>query len=175
MSGYDRVKDWRYNNKRKLVQAFGGTCGACGLIDEPVVFDFHHLVSSEKDFTLTNKIVSWSKLVVEAKKCVMLCAHCHRKHHAGVLQLPAVMNRFDENKIEKSVLFDDCPVCGNSKPKSQITCSKECARIHRTKIDWDAIDLVSLYGEKKSYLAVARFLGVSDVTVKKRLVKLLAA
>lgn len=95
---YTHVKNWRKNNKAKLVACFGGECGICGLIDHPVVYDFHHLDGSGKEFTLTQKIRSWVNVVAEAMKCVMLCAPCHRKHHAGVLDIPDDIRRFQETE-----------------------------------------------------------------------------
>lgn len=96
---YEKVKEWRKNTKIKLFEAFGSQCGHCGLVDDPCIFDFHHVDSNSKDFTIANKIASWELLVEESKKCVMLCAHCHRKVHLGkiVLENPV---RFDESKIK---------------------------------------------------------------------------
>ncbi len=91
--------EWRRQAKNKLVEAFGGHCGQCGLVDHPVVFDFHHLVEGEKDFGVISRIKAWAKIVHEVKKCVMLCAPCHRKHHAGVITLRSDLPAFDENKI----------------------------------------------------------------------------
>lgn len=98
MTRYEKVKEWRRNTKIKLVEAFGGHCGHCGLKDDPCVYDFHHLDTSEKEFGIAHKIASWEKLVGEAQKCVMLCSHCHRKVHLGLIELKDPL-RFDESRI----------------------------------------------------------------------------
>ena len=98
---YEYIKEWRKNTKIKLVEGFGKKCGVCGLEDDPIVYDFHHLVESSKDFDLSSKILSWDKLVAEANKCVMLCSHCHRKVHAGFVKL-VDPSRFDESQVRSS-------------------------------------------------------------------------
>ena len=94
-SSYEKVKEWRKNTKIKLVEGFGSKCSMCGIQDDPIIYDFHHLDSNEKEFQISSKIMSWENLVIEAKKCVMLCSHCHRKLH------------FRNLIVEKSILFDE--------------------------------------------------------------------
>lgn len=62
-------------------------CIICGE-KESVCIDFHHTNPSEKEFTI-GKHRSRSKewLLNEISKCVCLCANCHRKIHAGILNL----------------------------------------------------------------------------------------
>lgn len=59
-------------------------CKACGE-DDPRCLDFHHRDPTEKEFKLADAIrQGWSKkkIVEEIAKCDVLCANCHRKHHA---------------------------------------------------------------------------------------------
>lgn len=70
----------RRNTKIALVEAFHHRCAYCGLQDEPCIYDFHHLIPENKDFGLSAGISkSRQSILQEAKKCVMLCANCHRK------------------------------------------------------------------------------------------------
>ncbi len=96
---YQQVKAWRQNTKLKLVEGFDSKCTACGLQDDSIVYDFHHLNGEDKEFTLSSKIMSWDNLVIEAKKCVMLCSHCHRKVHSGMISLTNLI-LFDETRIK---------------------------------------------------------------------------
>lgn len=52
--------------------------------------DFHHVDSSLKESTVSELIgcKSEKRLLEEMKKCVILCANCHRKFHAGKIILP---------------------------------------------------------------------------------------
>ena len=56
---------------------------------EPCTLDFHHLSEKDKSFTIASVIGSKSikTLKTEIEKCVVLCANCHRKVHAGVITL----------------------------------------------------------------------------------------
>ena len=96
---YRNVKQWRFNTKVKLMAGFGNKCGICDVVDHPCTYDFHHLDAGNKDFTISAKIRSWESLSTEARKCVLLCAPCHRKYHHGVLDIPDDIQRFDEELV----------------------------------------------------------------------------
>lgn len=49
--------------------------------NHPACLDFHHLDPNEKEFLITKLIHSKKKLKEELKKCIVLCANCHRKFH----------------------------------------------------------------------------------------------
>jgi len=98
LTGYAKVKAWRKNTKQKMFEAFGGKCGYCGLVDDPIIYDYHHLDPSKKEFSPTSSSIAWEKLVEEAKKCAMLCSHCHRKLHSNMIELTDVIY-FNEELI----------------------------------------------------------------------------
>lgn len=55
----------------------------------PACLDFHHKKPSEKSFAIgevgARTDVGWETVLKEIKKCIVLCANCHRKaHHSGV-------------------------------------------------------------------------------------------
>lgn len=82
-------KKARAAKSRKLLQRYKSFCGCkvCGE-KEPVVLDLHHLDPSSKELEVS-KTVNYSRerLKKEVRKCVVLCSNCHRKVHAGILQL----------------------------------------------------------------------------------------
>lgn len=171
------VKDWRRRTKERLVQAFGSECGICGYNKSFEAFDFHHLDPSEKDFSFAGaraNPVSWPKLVVEARKCVMLCANCHREVHAGVAEISDGVRRFDESFEE----YEDprrihkkhpCKVCAEL-TYNKFYCSYDCDKKDREKVAWDSVDLVELKRDM-SNVAIAKMLGVSEAVIRKRLRK----
>ena len=63
----------------------------CSLCDEETVccLDFHHLDPSKKDTNISFLAYAKSKdrMLAEMKKCVVLCSNCHRKVHAGLLEV----------------------------------------------------------------------------------------
>jgi hypothetical protein len=58
------------------------SCIKCGQ-NHPATFDFHHIDSSTKEASV-NKLIKYrafKRAMEEIKKCVVLCANCHRIHH----------------------------------------------------------------------------------------------
>lgn len=61
----------------------------CCSENDPVALDFHHLDEKTKDGNVSDLFrYGKKKLMREIEKCVILCANCHRKVHAGVISLP---------------------------------------------------------------------------------------
>lgn len=73
--------------KQRAVAFLGGHCADCGFesTEFPEAFDFHHQdpsVKVDKVSSFISRGVSWDTLVTELKKCILLCANCHRIRHA---------------------------------------------------------------------------------------------
>ena len=66
-----------------LVQKLGGKCNMCNGVFPNVAFDFHHLGNKEADISSMIGKYSEAEIEKEADKCILLCANCHRIHHAG--------------------------------------------------------------------------------------------
>lgn len=83
------VASFRKRVKIALVEGFEHKCSCCGLIDDPVLYDFHHLIPEEKSFGIANASTTRSRQAYadEAKKCIMLCANCHRRVENNLLEL----------------------------------------------------------------------------------------
>lgn len=66
-------------------------CVVCGE-DDPAALDFHHVDPATKSFNVASVGRSKSLQAVdrELAKCVVLCASCHRKVHAGRIELEGV-------------------------------------------------------------------------------------
>lgn len=81
----------KYHARRLVVQAAKSELG-CTFCSENVAFalDLHHVNPDEKSFSVGGDFTgkAWSRVVAEARKCVVLCANCHRKVHNGMLVLP---------------------------------------------------------------------------------------
>lgn len=60
-------------------------CTVCGET-EPWVLDMHHLDPTEKESNSAQS-ATLKTFLKEAEKCILLCSNCHRKVHAGVMQL----------------------------------------------------------------------------------------
>lgn len=83
------VKHWRvwnrYETKLRLIEMLGGCCSKCKQKFHPAAYDFHHVDPKQKEFSITSgyQNMSFDKIYQEVKKCILLCANCHRIEHAG--------------------------------------------------------------------------------------------
>lgn len=80
----------------------GEKCQCCGYNKCITALEFHHLNSEEKDFSLShNTNQSWEKYSMELKKCVLVCANCHREIHAGLIDLSLLTSSFNEERANE--------------------------------------------------------------------------
>lgn len=79
---------------RQLDRAYaivGETCWRCGYgrgRGGRRLLDFHHVDRATKAFGLDARHVvnlAWSRVTAELRKCVLLCANCHRECEAGLV------------------------------------------------------------------------------------------
>jgi hypothetical protein len=72
---------------------------------ESICLDFHHIDPTKKDRSVGEMFrygPSMKQLMDEVDKCVVLCANCHRKVHAGIAQLAEQPPC--KGKVESSIL-----------------------------------------------------------------------
>lgn len=86
-------RQWHEERKRAVQAVIAEArivgCQQCGEMD-PACLDFHHLNPEEKSFNvggLKGGLHNPEKVREEIAKCVVLCANCHRKLHAGRFHL----------------------------------------------------------------------------------------
>ena len=70
--------------RERAVAFLGGECVICHYKGCAAAFDFHHPSPLEKDFTISDRMTSWAAIEREVKKCILLCARCHREVHDGL-------------------------------------------------------------------------------------------
>lgn len=191
----EAVKKWRKTSKRRIIESMGGECQNCGYNKCDESLELHHTNPKEKKFgfgAIRANPKSWDKIVRELRKCILLCANCHREFHNGILELPDEYKTFNEEyvnykgyeinkigdvvikekKIYKKDMFDKCSICNKDKPITNKYCSLSCAGKNTRKVDWDNVNLKELLDKFKSYVAVGKHLGISDQGVKKRAKKI---
>tara|TARA_B100000315_G_C14495395_1_gene549697 strand:- start:102 stop:581 length:480 start_codon:yes stop_codon:yes gene_type:complete len=71
-------------HKKEILSVFGGKCIKCGYKKCIAALEFHH-GKSDKENNVKDMIKNYSKekALKEAKKCIILCANCHRELHYG--------------------------------------------------------------------------------------------
>ena len=80
-----------YHRKKRqelldIVTEIKGNSGCCKCSEkDPSCLDFHHVDPTKKEFMVSKLVFCKSKdrMFKEIKKCVVICANCHRKLHAG--------------------------------------------------------------------------------------------
>ncbi len=82
-------KDRWFLKKKNAIQYKGGKCVDCNLLatdQNYVVFDFHHMDPSKKEFNWGKlRLRKQSVITKELDKCICLCSNCHRLRHFNEL------------------------------------------------------------------------------------------
>jgi 5-methylcytosine-specific restriction endonuclease McrA len=78
------------NRQRKMTERirafFGNKCLVCGFKKYQIALALHHLNPSTKDPTFQClRGWSWERVLIEIKKCVLLCHNCHAAVHHGLI------------------------------------------------------------------------------------------
>jgi len=118
------VKDWRKRTKLRIIKAMGDKCQLCSYDGCPEAFDLHHLDPSEKEISLSSiraNPKAWATIVKELRKCVLLCATCHREVEAHWVEIK-VKQYFNESYANADFFEREL---GKYKPKLCIICSEE--------------------------------------------------
>ena len=95
---YENVKNFRSRLKERATYVLGGKCQICGYDKCIQALDFHHVNPEEKtaDFN-ANANRSWQTTREEIKKCILLCANCHREIHYNIIPCPTEIIKDDES------------------------------------------------------------------------------
>lgn len=88
--------------KLRAVNKLGGKCKLCGYNKHPGVLDFHHIDPSTKSFGISSGGFSrsWTRIEAELRKCVLVCANCHREIELGLLRVNETYLQSVNKKLE---------------------------------------------------------------------------
>lgn len=174
----EAVKYWRRRFKSKICSLFGNKCNVCGYSKCQEALEFHHLDPNEKDFNFGNIRANPKNLrniIDELKKCIMVCANCHREIHYGHI---SVDNRMylNENMLDENGLYSsEVCVCGNVKFGSSSYCSKSCAakfsyNHSERRLASEEIEKIIEIRIRKGYSfsKIGKIFGVSDSCVSRK-------
>src|SRR5438552_3021537 len=121
-----RLESWAAYSKRRrpeikarLIAERGGRCEDCGYDRLARALEFHHLDPRTKAFTLAGFLGSIERARLEADKCSLVCANCHRVRHTQAKTEsghPVVRSR--QNAKLKAVVAGGgaCRGCGLREP-----------------------------------------------------------
>ena len=83
--------------KARAVKTMGGACMLCGYNKHQGVLEFHHIDPLTKSFSVSGGGFSrsWTSILSELRKCILLCANCHREVGLGITDLPPTVYKKD--------------------------------------------------------------------------------
>lgn len=87
----------------KIKELRGGQCIRCGYNKCLKALEFHHLDPDKKDFTISNDYFRLDEVVMESKKCILICANCHRELHDSLWTIEE-LNLTDKEEIEPNAI-----------------------------------------------------------------------
>jgi hypothetical protein len=160
----------------------GGRCVCCGYNRSPFALDFHHVNPHEKVATISkirSSHGSWATMVEELRKCVLLCANCHREVENGYLEVPPNATRFDESFVNAiqpqpsrrnlTTRKKICVRCHKEYERRATYCSQKCsASNQKRKVEVRPTkDELEKMMSELTWVEIGRRYAVSDNCIRK--------
>lgn len=165
--------------KSDLIKVFHSKCCICGFDAYQEALEFHHVNPEEKSFGLTDSNAvtkALSKQLEEAKKCILVCANCHRGIHNGHVILPSNYKDFYDKDIAQQLLDElqavkthkkyYCQRCGKTINRKATFCP-ECAKLNSRKVNRPSRDDLKALIREKPFTQIALQFSVTDNTIRK--------
>lgn len=163
---YKKQQERAWSRKLELIRLMGGKCSKCGYDKNIAALDFHHINPKEKEFQLDSRHLSnthMDKIIEEAKKCVLLCANCHREVHYPEQDMDTLSSKDLNNKsiLKPKKRQSVCEVCGKTFDwqKGKRFCSEKCRQ--ESKGYPPKEEVMKKYDELKSQKKVAEYFGLT--------------
>lgn len=163
----EEVKRCLKRKKANAVEMMGGCCQICGYDKCLSALEFHHIDASEKELPPSYAIfrMKWETVVKELKKCILVCANCHREIHDKESGINLENTRINYNWVTK-----ECKVCSETFDTTnglQHTCSNKCRTIYARKVEWPSKEELEGLIENNTWTAIGKMYDVSDNAVRK--------
>ena len=163
---YEIQKNRWLDRKMEAIKLMGGKCVICGYCKNYAAMEFHHLDPSVKEMTWVKaREMKWNKTIEELKKCVLLCANCHRETHnpdASLIQTREA-NPLLTNTLKPT---GKCPNCQTDVYNTK-HCSVQCAAASKRKVDRPTRDELKKLLEKHNFSQLGIMFGVTDSSIRK--------
>ena len=114
------VSNFRIRRKENLIRVLGSACCLCGYNECIGALEFHHIESENKSYQLSSgNCHSLKDDLEEAKKCLLVCANCHREIHLSdkyadidLWKYQIYNNDFANQLLYKELKELKCSKCG---------------------------------------------------------------
>lgn len=172
------TSEFRRRRKANLINVCGGKCNICGYDKTTAALEFHHIHPELKEYSISQNgnCHNIQKDLEETKKCILVCANCHREIHSGYYSIEELeqykvfdtelANQLIESTNQKlSAKPRYCSVCGV--PITKDSKSGKCAVcVKKSEIKPDRETLKDLVFHN-TFIAIGKQYGVSDKAVVK--------
>ena len=166
--------------KSNLIKIFGGKCCLCGFDAFQEALEFHHVDPSTKEFALastSNMTKSIDKQIEEVRKCILVCANCHRGIEYGYLQVPenwqslfredVAQELLEQTNITKHGQKRYCARCNKELLSYGSTYCPECKSFLERKVERPSREELKKLIREESFTKIASLYGVTDNAIRK--------
>ena len=178
-SNSENVVNFIKRRKADLRSIFHSKCCLCGFSEVQEALDFHHVNPKEKSFGISgsaNQTKALEPQLEELKKCILVCANCHRGIHQGIYTIPQNWKDFyDEEvaqqlriKLEKvkthQIIY--CKRCGKEISKGAQYCPS-CWNILSRVCERPSREILKQLIRTTPFTHIAQHYGVTDNAIRK--------
>lgn len=166
--------------KADLASVFHSKCCICGFDAYPEALEFHHVHPEEKEFGITASDAvtkSLGKQLKELRKCILVCANCHRGIHQGYIEVPEnYQELYDEERAQELLQHLDeikhgkrhyCQRCGREIVTHDATYCVECAKIMARTVKWPPREELKALIRTNPFTQIADQFYVTDNAIRK--------
>lgn len=165
--------------KADLKSVFHSRCCLCGFSEVQRALEFHHVNPEEKSFSISNsknQTLALEKQLKEMKKCVLICANCHRGVHDNIYKIPTNWQDFYDDKIAQQLLkklqqvkthkIYYCKNCGKEISKNSTYCI-DCKNIQQRTCERPSRKELKYMVRTLPFTQIAKQFGVTDNAIRK--------
>lgn len=176
-SNSQAVSDFRRNRKSNLIKVCGNKCCICGYDKSVSALEFHHIIPENKEYGIASNGTCHNiqKDLNEVKKCILVCANCHREIHENAYTQEELFNKqyFDENFANELISLKKdqtyfCSECGTEITRySDTGLCNICYNKTRRKCQHPSREELKELIQNTSFVQIGKMYGVSDNAVRK--------
>lgn len=175
------TSDFRRRRKENLIKVCGEQCALCGYNRIPAGLEFHHIDPAHKKYGIASQGTchNLEADLTEVKKCILVCANCHREIHNNFYSVEDLWDKQIFNEDYAQYLRDEkfqrtstkehfCKNCGikiSSDSKSGL-CSP-CFRKTTRLVERPSREELKFLIRTIPFTEIGRKYGVSDNAIRK--------
>ena len=173
---YETLQKSRNRRKEEMVYVMGDCCQLCGYNKCIKALEFHHINPEEKDINFNKaETKSWLVTCEELKKCILVCANCHREIHDNMYSQSIITSSFIPERanevterINRLKTHQDtyCSNCGAIISSKASLCSKCFCKTKRI-IERPSREILKDEIRTIPFLQLSKKYGVSDNAIRK--------